>query len=141
MNLKDSLIHSFTSLFLSCLVNLIKTGHGDISLLLPPHSEHIRRPPAVPRGPSRPGRVDGRRSGAPEALLFVGGAPAQQSREVQVLRAAAVGAPGEVGALRGAGGTGLVRTIGVQRSRFLIRVHPLLRGVNVEDAEDVRFDV
>lgn len=129
------------------LLDLIETGHGDVGLLLLAPSRllsFISSTAALRLRAAtsllRLGDVDGGRTGALEAVLSLGGAPAQQGRQLQLLSADAGGAPGGVGAVGGAGRIGRVvfsSSSGDRRLGLLCFLH----GIHLESTEHLRFEV
>lgn len=134
----------------SDLLDLIKTGHGDISFLLLSHSEYLSlisftavlglrcvRP--VPKLEA----TDRWRTGTPEAALFIRGAFAQQQRQLLLLCAVTGVVPGAVGALGGTGKGWLCTFSSSDRwIGFLTWLHFRFdHRVNLKSAEHLRFDI
>ena len=107
-----SLTDTGSSVVLLHLLDLVEAGHGDVGLvLLIPSKLHLVNSAELFRLRGERSLLDGRRAAARDAVLAVGGAPAQQGGELQLLGADTRGALA-VGALGGAG----MRTIGGSRT-------------------------
>lgn len=89
----------------------------------------------------RLGDVDGGRTGALQAVLSFGGAPAQQGGQLQLLCADAGGAPGGVRAVGGAGRIGPVVFSSSSGDRWLRLLLCFLHWIHLESTEHLRFEV